>query len=200
MSKQTPRWEKFSIVTSALAALAATLIAMYQGYEMKQAIIIDQATSRPFLVIEPAKQPIDLSNIVIQVKNTGSIPGRILRESGKTWIGGMETRTSVDSDSEHLLYPNEDVVICEVTLDSPESILSTTQDLRVGYCVLYESGSASDRRKWLTESWFILNHRNHTLHIWKRDETEVKETAVCDIESAIPTNWLSALESIRQGR
>ena len=193
VSKETPAWEKVAILTSALAALIAAFIAIYQGHKMRESVEIGQAVTRPFVVIEPASQPTDLSKIVIRVKNDGPVPARMLYESGKTWIASVPLRTSVDSPSRHILYPEEIVVLSEISFDSPEQILLGKQDLRIGYCVLYESVGKGDVRRWVAKSWFFFNPRNRKLEVWKRDETSANENSLsCHIDQMIPEHWFAS--------
>ena len=193
MSKETPTWEKIAIVASAFAAFIAAMIAIYQGHMMQETVQIDQAVTRPFVVIEPIPQSNDLSKLVLQAKNTGSVPARMLYESGKTWVASTPLRTCVDSPSHHVLYPDEIVVLSEISLDSPEPILLGKQDLRIGYCVLYESISHGDKRRWIAESWFFFNPRNRKLEVWKRDETSANQHIVsCNIDRMIPERWFES--------
>jgi hypothetical protein len=194
MTEKTPTWEKAAILVSALAALIAAIIALYQGCQMREAIQIDYSTTRPFLVIEPVSQSSDLKTLVLQAKNTGSIPARVLYESGKTWLDRTPLRTSVDSRSRHVLYPNEIIIVSEILLDDPTLILEGKQRLKIGFCLLYESVSPDDSRRWVAESWFFFNPKNRKLQVWKRDESTVKHSEdSCHVDSLIPDKWLETL-------
>ncbi|RJP26642.1 MAG: hypothetical protein C4520_00495 [Candidatus Abyssobacteria bacterium SURF_5] len=191
----TPKWEKIAILTSALAAFVAAVVAAYQGCLTRETIQISQATTRPFIVIEPASQPHSLDVIVLRAKNTGPVPARVLYESGKTWVASKPLRTAVDSASHHVLYPTEAVVLSEITLGSPQLILEGKQDLRIGFCTLYESISPGDTRRWVAESWFFFNPKNRKLEIWKRDEgSEKADVSACHIDELIPKEWFESLE------
>lgn len=165
MSEKTPTWEKTAILVSAFAAFVAALVALYQGCQMKETIQISYSTTRPFIVIEPVSQSSDLKNIALQAKNTGTIPARVLYESGKTWIEKVPCRTDVDSKSQHVLYPNETVVLSEITPDDPDSILNSERSLKIGFCLLYKSVIPEDSRRWIAESWFYFNPKNKNLQI-----------------------------------
>ena len=161
---------------------------------MRQAIQIDYSTIRPFVVIEPVSQSSDLKALVLQAKNTGTIPARVLYESGKTWLDRAPLRTSVDSRSKHVLYPNETVVLSEIALDNPAPVLEGKQRLKIGFCLLYESVSPEDSRRWIAESWFFFNPKNKKLLIWKRDEAIVKRSKdSCHVDSMIPDKWFESL-------
>lgn len=180
---------------SALAALVAAVVATYQGYLTRETVKISQAITRPFIVIEPVSQSDSLNKIVLHAKNTGSVPARVLYESGKTWVASNPLRTGIDSASHHVLYPNETVVLSEITLDSPQLILQGSQDLRIGYCTLYESVSLGDSRKWVAESWLFFNPKNRKLEIWKRDETSAKtNVSACYIDKLIPDKWFKSIK------
>jgi hypothetical protein len=191
MSNDTPRWQKIAILVSAFGAFVAALVAGYQGILTRKTVAIDQAITRPFLVIEPSSKTEYLNEIILQTKNTGDIPGRILYESGKSWIDSIPLRTGIDTYSKHIIYPNETVILSHVKLDNPEAIWAGEVEFKIALAVLYETISKDDERRWIAECWLFYNPHNEKLEVWERDEIQVSpNTDKCDIEALMPVGWL----------
>lgn len=168
--RNTPSWEKIAILISALAALIAALVSIYQGYHLRRTIQIDLSASRPFLTIEPHDSKLTGTPVLLEIKNTGHIPARILYRKGKTWIAGKETRTGIEDREAFVVYPGKPVNVTQVNLDYPENIIKGQDSLRIRYCAVYQSIEPTDTRKWISETWLRYEPRSGRLEIEKRDE------------------------------
>jgi len=196
-SKKTTVWEKWSVVIQVLIAFGAIVavgVASYQASKFRESIEIQQAINRPFLYTHLGSSYKDFTEegkIVVNIENTGSLPGRLLYKSTKLWIDNEEILMQ-DYRVQDVVYPNNDVESLSILfdIDKHRTAIEEKRQFKMGYCILYESATQGDDRKWMAQSWMYYKFLSKRIVFWLRDDSNVPYTQnEIDVANFIPEGW-----------
>lgn len=164
--------------------------------ETRKAVASQRSAERPFLQIQPVSFEPSTRDIPLDVKNTGSVPGRIVYSIHQGWINGDDAFEPIEvriGSHVAVVYPDESAHIHSprIAPDKWARIVEGTADLRMVSCIVYVSTDPGDDRAWEAEVFWDTRGRMPRSFWWARRDERLLTAGVrpCDLNQPLLMEW-----------
>ncbi len=177
---QGSRLSEFLHGATALAAVFAASVALWQSCQTAGQLQVALAVSRPFLSYEPAKVG-DFERVDLYLINSGPVPARIISENNNAFRSRIRVNRRNATEQSIVPAPRR-VRTAQMILPeaAQEKIRAGEVTMHIGACGIYGSVSEEDTRTWKATGLFLWDPGRKEFVTLSRDDIAARPDDDCE--------------------